>query len=233
MARTITSLFSFITISAFVSAAAIWFFPPFPAFDEDKNLIPPPTQLKYFNFGYRETTSDSLWLRVIQDMDACNEKRDITKGVVEKCNRGWTFQMIDLITDLTPMFKAPYIFGATNLSVLVEDGPGATAIFEKGLRQFPKDWSLQYRAAFHYMSEDKNLTRAAELLILAFENGGPRWLPSLAGKLYTEAGQAFLAKTVLEEQLAKMPPDEGMRRRLEERLVEVYARLKKEQEKAH
>ncbi len=216
-----------ISFVAILAAVFLWIYNVPEVFTAKAKLIPPPAQLKYFNFGYRETLSDSLWLRVLQDMEACDEAIDVTKGITKKCNRGWTFQMLDLITDVTPLFRAPYIFGATTLSVLVEDGPGASQIFEKGLVQFPKDWSLQYRAAYHYMSEDKNLPRAAELLILAGDNGAPNWVYSLAGKLYSEAGQAYLAKSVLEDQIAKMPPEEGMRRRLQERLDEANAILAK------
>ena len=39
------------------------------------------------------------------------------------------------------------------------DREGARLIFEKGLRQFPQDWSLAYAAAYHYLFEIQEKTK--------------------------------------------------------------------------
>jgi hypothetical protein len=188
-------------------------------------FIPPPKEIRLFHFGYAETMADVLWIRVLQDFFVCDRPLDhfaaTPKGV---CENSWVFNMLDLITDLAPKFGMPYFYGATVLSVITNDREGARIIYEKGLKELPQAWDIAYRAAYHYLIELKNKERAAELLVQAGKNGAPGWVFSLAGRLYSEEGQAFLAKSVLssalEAQLKASKPDEiaiyKIRRRLEQ-----------------
>lgn len=173
--------------------------------DDPKQLIAPPALLKHFTFGYTENFSDGLWIRVIQDIGYCEERpeAEIASNVRsdKSCDRGWVYQMLNAITELTPKFRIVYTMGATSLSVLVEDRAGAAALFERGIQNFPNDWSILYRASYHYLVEMGDPVRAADLLVRAGNNGAPVWVYSLAGKLYTTHGQALVAKTVLEDAL--------------------------------
>jgi hypothetical protein len=195
--------------------------------DATRILIPPPKHLEYFSFGYNENVSDSLWLRVIQDIDHCDA------GVVKNGQQcvgtpmGWVYQMLAAIADLTPSFRMPYNHGATILSVVVNDREGAKRIFDRGVEQFPKDWSLQYRAAYHYLYEMKDQTKAAELLNLAGKNGAPPWVFALAARLYTAEGQAFLAKSILESVLED-EPDSKYAEQLKGRLTQLNEIIRKE-----
>lgn len=169
--------------------------------------LAPPKDLVHLTLGYREVISDSLWLRVIQDYDICgvdpNEKsiNDLrTKSMeVPICKKGWTFQMLDAITELTPKNRLPYATGATVLSVLVNDPEGAAQIFEKSLRYFENDWSIQYRAGYHYLWELNDEAKAAEKFALAGKNGAPAWVNLLGARLATKHGKAMIAKAMLEE----------------------------------
>jgi hypothetical protein len=185
----------------------------------------PPQHMKLLSLGYDELVADCLWMRVIQDFDLC--KPNAPEGTSQRggCSKGWTFQMLDQITQLSPKFRLAYVHGATMLTVINEDHDGATILFERGLQQFPNDWSLAYKAAYHYLDEVKNPKRAAELLVVAANNGAPSWLVSLAGKLYTEVGQAELARAVLIDTLERHP-DDGWTLRLKQRLAEVEEKLK-------
>jgi hypothetical protein len=174
---------------------------------ETKRFIPPPPIIKYFHFGYSETMADIFWIRVVQDMSVCEKAPDSVAGsnAHVACDKGWVFRMLDLVTDLAPHFKMPYYYGATTLSVLVNDAQGAKIIFDKGLKEMPDSWDIAYRAAYHYMVELKDNKRAAELLIQAAKNGAPGWVYSLAGRLYSEDGQNFLARSVLLDALKADP----------------------------
>lgn len=197
--------------------------------------IPPPQDLKLMSFGYNETIADSLWLRTVQDFDLC-EARDIKDGkrvphakpgeVRERiiCKRGWVYQMIDTITELAPRFKAAHVYGATMLSVVVDDIEGANLIFEKAIKRFPTDWTIPYAAAYHAIYETKDEKKAADYLRLAGEEGAPAWVYALAAKIYTKEGQAVLAKSILEDALAKSPDPESAER-IEQRLKEVEQSL--------
>lgn len=188
------------------------------SFEENSvRLTPPPEQIEKFAFGYNESLADSLWLRVIQDLDTCEVAKDINdRG---HCQKGWVYRMIDATTDLAPRFRIAYSVGGTALSILLEDKAGAELIFEKALDQFPREWPIAYKAAYHYIHESPNSQKAAALLIQAAQNGGPDWLYSLAAKMYSEVGRATLAKDILEQVLRDHPdtPSAGkIRMRLDE-----------------
>lgn len=195
-----------------------------------------------FVFGYRMMFADTLWLRAIQNLDQCRFTDDSEQIPLSapidfqasdrmgqllgserkpaKCHLGWVYQMIDRVTDADPRFYVPYVAGATNLSVIVGDREGAKRIFDKGLSQFPRDWNLAYRAAYHYLYEIGDIERAAELLNKSGQLGAPWWVFSLAARLYTKRGQAELAKGVLEESL-KQVREESSRQHLVRRLKEI------------
>lgn len=42
--------------------------------ESEKLLIAPPKSIKYTTMGYHDIVADSLWLRVIQDLDFCGER---------------------------------------------------------------------------------------------------------------------------------------------------------------
>lgn len=203
---------------------------PMTSFKQELNMIPPVPNIEKWTFGYNEVLADSHWLRVIQDFHVCENAKD---GIAHRagethvgylCAKGWVYKMIDAITDLAPTWKMPYSVGGTMLSIIVDDKDGASAIFNKGLAKFPDDYELLYRASYHFIWEEKQPKYAAELLMRAAKNGGPGWFVSLAGKLYSEAGQAELAKGVLEEALKTAKSDE-IKIRLENRLREVNKTL--------
>lgn len=186
-----------------------------------KIYLPPSKSLKLVTFGFNDMASSLLWLRLVQDIEICDQgeakgdipafdkTKDALTDVLErqlpesKCKDGWVFQMLDVISDLTPDFETVYTDGAIFLSVLVDDRTGAQKIFEKGRQQYPSSWEIFYRSAYHELFEMQNPTTAAELLKLAGEKGAPEWVFALSAKLYSRLGQAEFAKTVLESVLAR------------------------------
>lgn len=218
------------------------------------SYLAPPRQIKQFSFGYDESIADSIWLRVVQDIDFCDQKaigggtssasdeavpavsesNVIQKGGyqandVNRCrDQSWVFSMLDAVTTLAPNFRIPYSVGATLLSVVVRDYGGSSIIFDRGVARFPNDWQLEYKSAFHYLYDIDDKKKAAELLVQAANNGGPQWLFSLAAKLYTAEGQAFLAKSVI-QQLLERDPDARFAERLKERLKQADDVLARQQ----
>lgn len=198
----------------------------------------PPADIKRFTFGYHESIADSFWIRVIQDFDLCEQAKLGQKLVIEErpgfkpdlppeCSKGWVFHMVDSITELAPRFRIAYVAGGIMLSTVVHDHEGAAVIFTKGSVQFPKNWQIYYYNAYHHLLNLGQTEKAAELMILAGRNGAPPWTFSLAAKLYTEAGKAFLAKTVIESVLRDYPDEYRWIPRLKQRLDEANAVLKK------
>ncbi len=147
-----------------------------------------------------------------------------------RCDRGWSFYMIDAITELAPRFREAFVSGATLLSVALDDINGATIIYKKGLPLFDTYWPFAYQAAQHFLNEVHDEKFAAELLVKAGKNGAPQWVFALAAKVYTRQGQAFLAKTVLENELQR-DPEGRFAPRIRERLAEVNQVIEEEKHK--
>jgi len=134
------------------------------------------------------------------------------------CAKGWAFQMLDQITDLAPRFRMPFSIGPISLSILSEDQEGAAIIFEKGIKAFPHDWQILYKASYFYLYEKKDPLKAAHLLLEAEKSGGPDWLPLLASKLYSRNGQLALGISTLSHYV-KQVRDPLIKKRVENRLA--------------
>ncbi|QDK39669.1 hypothetical protein DOE51_05875 [Bdellovibrio sp. NC01] len=157
--------------------------------------------------------ADVFWIRTIQDFDYCDQPE---AGNVCK-NDSWLFRMLDATTSLSPHFRIPYAAGGLALTVLISDIDGATKIFDKGVKAFPHDWPILYRAAYHYLYEVKDKKRAAELLIQAGQNGAPPWVFALAGRLYSDNGELDLAQQLLQE-MKDSEQDPTIIKRLEDKI---------------
>lgn len=214
---------------------------------EPKFLAPPPEGLEYFNFGFRGSLADSLWLRWIQDADVCYGYSglviDLDPSKAEKdefhnprkriCDNSWGFKMLDAVTKLDPKFVMPYMAGATALSVLVEDYEGASVIFDRGVEVYPNDWQLSYRAAYHFLFDKKDVEKAARLLNASAAHGGPEWLLSLAARLFSRAGQLELGlANLLEYRKSFKDEDHPGLKEVNRRIAEMTAELKKERAKS-
>lgn len=173
-----------------------------------KYLIAPPQGIERLSFGFQEVMADTLWIRAIQDFDYCDQP--ITAKLCK--GQSWLYQMLDVTTGLSPHFRMPYATGAVALSVIITDVDGASKLFDKGVAAFPKDWSIAYRAAYHYLYEVQNKKRSAELLLQASENGGPEWLRSLASRLYVDSGNTELAEALLRDMIQQKADPELIKR---------------------
>lgn len=206
-------------------------------------LNPPPEMLEKFTFGFNESTADSIWLRWVQDSDTCqtylkpveefdtrnfNQESEENRFIAPRkknCDNSWAFKMLDAVTKLSPKFKMPYLAGAITLSVLTEDYIGASEIFDRGLKQYPDDWQLAYRASYHYLFDMGDKKRAAELLIQAQKDPkAPGWFNYLAARLYSEAGQAELGVSVLEN-YRKTLDEEKQIEAVDKRIADLKAKL--------
>ena len=190
----------------------------------DQRLIPPPQMVEHLAFGYRETMADVLWIRLLQDAHICEQIEGgiaHVEGVVREgpaCRLGWVYRMMDKLTDLAPRWKQPFSIFSTLLSVIVDDREGARLILEKAIQRFPHEWDFRFQAGYHYLLEEKNEPRAAELMLEAAQRGAPPWVYALAANLMSRHGKAMVARAVLEDAIARGvtgPGAERLRVRLE------------------
>ncbi len=243
-------MFRFI-LSGLVSCAIIYF-SDYGALKVDKKkvYVPPPKEMKLMTFGYNESLADSLWLRWIQDFDVCGKQKKsrqefesesniytkngetlelgFDRDLRDVCGKGWSYRMLDAVTDIAPKFRIAYSVGATSLSVLVDDHEGAKEIYDKATKQFPTDWNIHYKAAYHYMYELDNPEKAAGLLKVAGENGAPRWVKSLAARMFTKTGQLELGIRSLKDYLKILDEDDERDLNYREKIVKRIEKLEKE-----
>ncbi len=204
----------------------------------EKFLNPPPERMELFSFGFHESIADSLWLRWVQDSDYCQtylapvKQVNTTLGddrLTENprhkiCDNSWGFKMLDAVTNLAPKFWMPYVAGAVNLSVIIEDYEGASIIFDKGLKEYPHDWMLSYRAAYHFLYDRQDLPKAASLLENAAAHGAPEWLKSLAARLYEKEGQLELGLSALESYRKTVTSEAGLKA-VDERIANIKKQM--------
>ncbi|MCB0365801.1 MAG: hypothetical protein KDD68_10445 [Bdellovibrionales bacterium] len=214
---------------------------------KDRNpTMKPPESIEHFTFGYRDSIADSLWIRTIQDFEYCGAQAaaktngetktwdvdpTLQKAMVgAQCEKGWTFHMLNEITDLSPKFEIIYTMGAPGLSIIVDDREGAEILFDKGIRALPKNWQIPYMAAYHALFETRKYEKAGDLLKLVGDLGGPEWVYFLATRVYSRAGRAELGKAVIERYIKNFAEDE-VPERAKRRLDEINAVLEDERGK--
>lgn len=188
-------------------------------------LLYAPSNIKSFTLGFDLIAADTLWLRVLQDFDVCDqtglpELVPSERAPKARCNRGWVYSMIDAITELDTKFKIAHTAGAVILSIVVDDAEGAAKIYDKAIERFPLDWQIAYRASYHYLYEIKDEPRAANLLREAGKRGAPSWVFALAARIYTKQGKLELAQGVLKDAIGAEQNDE-FKPYLEKRLKEI------------
>lgn len=199
--------------------------------NDEKFILPPIPALKKFTFGYNDILADIYLLRLIQNIEHCGQPkhnnflapdgRRIGRNRTPECSKGWSYQMLDYITELAPKNKLPFSFGPMTLSVIVDDIDGATALFNKALVQFPNDWEIAFGAGYHYMLELEDIDTAAKLYQKSAELGAPEWVHILAARLNSKIGQNDLAKTILKNYLENFSSDEIVRKRAEAKLKDI------------
>ena len=181
------------------------------------DYLPPPSAVKYLSAGMSFQFADSLWLRALQDFDYCEQKIN----EIDCKAKSWLFQTLNLATELDPQLE-PSMYRAAGLAltVIISDYAGASVIFDKAVRHYPKNWNIAFAAAYHALYEEKNKIKAAQLYEKAAQNGAPTWVYSLAGLLAADGGEEQYSEQILEGMIATNQ-DEKIIKRLQDKIVAV------------
>jgi hypothetical protein len=179
-------------------------------------MLPRASLLRIAGRAFVPLVADYYWLAAIQATGKANteaEYRDIADYAL-------------LITDLDPDFAYVYQFAG----VVVPFNHGremwtntreSTALLEKGVARFPGSVFLRTLLAYNYSVFQKEYVRAAHLLEeTARLPGAPAYLPLLATRLYTQAGD-FEAASAFADQFAANATDPETRAAFEHRTKEI------------
>jgi hypothetical protein len=173
----------------------------------------------FFTVGSVAAASDVQWIQALQTVDdRCAE--NVQKRGCYSIFGGLAITALKL--DPRNLFVAKY--GVPIADVAVIDIEAGTQILELGLVKNEASRDLNYWAGYHYMMEVNDNEKAANHFYRAAQLGAPRWVYSLAAKLYSESGKLEFAQKFLSEEI-KNSPDAHYTDRLKERLTQVEASL--------
>ena len=184
-------------------------------------LMPPIPFIEHFTFGHALIMADLFWLKSIQNADRCEVKvkaagaQEASSFYSPLEDKKWLFKMLDAITRLDPLYRIVYSLGGAALSVLCEDKEGARLLFLRGIKHFPQNWTLYFKAAYHELYEMEDREGAARLFWEAGRFGAPEWVFLLAQRLLLKEGKKKVLRQFL-HQLLK----EGYRGKIIEKLKE-------------
>lgn len=149
--------------------------------------LPRAEYLRPMSLGWRNVLADILWFRTISYFGS-HYRSDRTYP--------WLADMCDLVTDLDPRAEHVYRFAGFILPWEANQADAGIRLLEKGARQFPDSWQLQYFLGFqsYFFKDDyakalAHLRRAAQL---------PGAHPSVAQLITVLAAEQYGAATTLE-----------------------------------
>ena len=178
----------------------------------DVGPLPDGKALRVASLGFDRLVADLFWLRTcyyIGDNDSALAGYPAAE------------RLANLVTDIDPSFRTPYVLMSGALSGLVGDPEAAIRLLEKGIRHV-EYWKLHFLLGFNYFLEKQEFVKAGEQMLLAAEmDGGPFYLHLLASKLYARGGDAETALEMVQARLANEPHPE-VRKRLEKRFWDIW-----------
>jgi hypothetical protein len=152
----------------------------------------------YCNLGLKRLISSALWISTIIESDIDHYK--------QKDLNSWMFLRFNSISELEPLFYENYAFGGVYLSIIKDDIPGSTIIFNKGISKYPFRYPLLRDASYHFFFEAKNYNRAYELTQIIKKKFPQKIaLMGMTTKLEAENGKLEEALATLDEYQKSYP----------------------------
>lgn len=153
---------------------------------------------EYFHMGQKRLISSAMWIATIIESDIDHYKM--------KDMNSWMFLRFKTISDLEPRFYENYQYGSVYLSIVKDDLPGASYIYERGLKEYPDDYFLLKNAAFHYEFEVGDQKSSYEIYSkLKVHPKIDLVTLGIAARLETQFGDKKAAFELLREQYEKIP----------------------------
>lgn len=137
--------------------------------------------LVFMSAGNKRLFTDLLWIQTLLESD--------TEHYKKKDLNNWLFLRFNSISLLDPKFYENYLFGGRYLAIIKDDLEGADIIYEKGLKHYPDDFSLNYNAGFLNYFEMGNYEKGLDHLTKVENHPrAPNFIKSIINKLKLETG---------------------------------------------
>jgi len=179
---------------------------------EELLYLPSGRVLHIVTLGFDQVAADIIFIKMISYF-ATHSATDHTYT--------WLYHMADIITDLDPYFRFPYIFAGLMLNLEANQFDNARRILEKGMLVYGDDWYFPFLLGLNYLFHDADLNRAADYFERASElEGSPEYLAHFTQTLRThglskEATLAYLYHLYMEFDIPEI------RAILEQRILEI------------
>lgn len=155
-------------------------------FAQARELILPPHVMKLLVLEFRTVAADFIFARASQYYGG----RSYRPWAWTKNDFVWLYNNLRVITELDPYFEDPYYFGNAIFTWGTGAANEANSLLEKGVSSRTWDWQLPFYLGFNkfYFLHDNN-GGADYLLMAAKRPGAWSYLPTLAARLYNNAGR--------------------------------------------
>ncbi len=160
-------------------------------------ILPRLELVKVASAGYYELFTDFYWLKAIQYFG--------DKMNYEHMRLRHLYPLLNLITDISPLFEYAYRFGGVTISLLDSNGDLAENILIKGIRNTPDSWRVPYLLGYveYYVQNNPRLASVYYRLAgtVAQRTGEPEmgWLISLSEKILLDIEDSDTMIPVLEK----------------------------------
>ncbi|NOK18048.1 tetratricopeptide repeat protein [Corallococcus carmarthensis] len=147
-------------------------------------LLPRPGLLQALFKSQQGLVTDYFWILMLNRIGTAvrpDEYRDV-------------YDYGELVTDLDPRFRQPYLYGGITIPVHLGKGQYAnvaesSALLRKGLKALPDNERLAFQLAYNLMFFEQRYKEAADIIQeLARRPDAPPWYLALATRLYAQSG---------------------------------------------
>ncbi|MGC8927291.1 MAG: hypothetical protein ACP5QK_05135 [Myxococcota bacterium] len=160
-------------------------------------ILPKIELIKAASAGYYELFGDFYWLKAIQYF---GDKSNYTDERLRHL-----YPLVNLITDISPLFEYAYRFGGVTISLLDTNGDLAEKVLIKGIRNVPDSWKIPYLLGYveYYILHNPKVASvyynlAGWVAVLTGE-GDMKWLVNLAEKILLDLEDTDTMIPVLEK----------------------------------
>ena len=165
--------------------------------------------------GHQGVLSDFLFLKTVTFIGG----RSVAGQVMEEADWEFVRGSLDVVTDLDPYFKDPYVLAEGLLAWDAGQPAAANRLLRKGADYRDWDWRLPFYIGFNHFYFLKDYQTASRYIMQASRlSGSPAYLKTLGARLAYYGGKSKTALLFLQEMLAEAT-DPLLRKRLELRLT--------------
>jgi hypothetical protein len=144
---------------------------------DDPLYLPNGNYLQLISLDFDGVLSDLFWIKGALYFGSHYRKKDH--------DYKWLAHFLDLSTEFDPYYYDVYWYGSSILPSVEE----SIRLLEKGRTYFSTDWKMTEMIGFYYHFYLKDYLAAGRYYEMAsLLPGHPPYVPSLAGRFYTEAG---------------------------------------------